>query len=56
MLVLAGSGLFVYLRLRADLDDAIDAELRARATAAVSSVARVGVAGVATTPLQIAPI
>jgi two-component system, OmpR family, sensor kinase len=33
LLVLTGAALFVYLRLRADLDDAVDAELRSRATA-----------------------
>jgi two-component system, OmpR family, sensor kinase len=35
-LVLAGAGLFVYLRLRADLDDAVNDALRARARAFVS--------------------
>jgi signal transduction histidine kinase len=34
LLVLAGAGLFVYVRLRADLNDAVNANLRARATVA----------------------
>jgi two-component system, OmpR family, sensor kinase len=36
LLVLAGAGLFVYLRLRADLDDGVNATLRARADAVVA--------------------
>jgi signal transduction histidine kinase len=36
LLVLAGAGLFVYLRLRADLDDGINATLRSRANAVSS--------------------
>ena len=34
LLMLAAAALFVYLRLRADLDDRVDANLRARAVAA----------------------
>jgi signal transduction histidine kinase len=35
LLVLAGSGLFVYLRLRGDLDDSVNGTLRARTSAVV---------------------
>jgi two-component system OmpR family sensor kinase len=41
-LVLAGAGLFVYLRLSADFDDSIDATLRARWTAAAQMYAGSG--------------
>ena len=37
VLVLAAAGLFVYLRLRADLDESVDAGLRSRAAAVVAS-------------------
>jgi two-component system OmpR family sensor kinase len=37
VLVLAGAGLFVYLRLRADLDDSVNSTLRARAKAVSTS-------------------
>ena len=36
LIMLASAALFVYLRLRADLDDRIDASLRSRAAAPVS--------------------
>jgi two-component system, OmpR family, sensor kinase len=39
MLVLVGAGLFVYLNLRADLDESVDAGLRTRA-AAIANAAR----------------
>jgi two-component system OmpR family sensor kinase len=39
LLVLVAAALFVYLRLRADLDDFIDAELRARADVAAAALA-----------------
>ncbi len=52
VLVLVGAGLFVYVRLRADLNDAIDAELRARAGAAAAIVRLSSPAAVATTPLE----
>lgn len=52
IVVLLVSGLFVYARLRADLNDAIDAELRSRA-AAVAEFVRVHGPGVASsTPLE----
>ena len=38
LLVLAAAALFVYLRLRADLDDRVDANLRARAVAAAAAL------------------
>ncbi|MBA3287811.1 MAG: HAMP domain-containing protein [Acidimicrobiia bacterium] len=50
--VLILSGLFVYVRLHDDLDDAIDAELRARATAAADLVRNNGPAAVVSTPLE----
>ncbi len=52
VLVLVGSVLFVYVRLRADLNDAIDAELRARATAMAAIVRQGNSETVATTPLE----
>ena len=52
VVVLVVSGLFVYVRLRADLDDAIDAELRARATAMTAIVQQSGPEAVANTPLE----
>lgn len=52
VLVLVGSGLFVYARLRADLNDAIDGELRARATAVTALARQSGPEAVAATPLE----
>jgi signal transduction histidine kinase len=46
ILVLAGSGLFVYLRLKADLNESVTAGLRARATAVLAEgSASAGAAG-----------
>jgi two-component system, OmpR family, sensor kinase len=47
MIVLVGAGLFVYLRLRADLDEGVDANLKTRAAAVVANArgARVPSAG-----------
>lgn len=42
ILLLAAAGLFVYLRLRADLDESIDAGLRARWSAAAELIAASG--------------
>jgi two-component system, OmpR family, sensor kinase len=39
LLVLAGAGLFVYVRLRADLNDSVNATLRSRVTAVVRETA-----------------
>jgi len=50
--VLVGAGLFVYVRLRADLNDAVDAELRARAAAAANIIVQSGSEAVAATPLE----
>lgn len=52
ILVLIASGLFVYVRLRADLNDAIDAELRARASAVAELVQRSGPEVASSTPLE----
>jgi signal transduction histidine kinase len=52
ILVLVASGLFVYVRLRADLDDAIDAELRARSAAVEELVRRSGPEVASSTPLE----
>jgi two-component system, OmpR family, sensor kinase len=48
LLVLAGAGLFVYVRLRADLNDTVNATLRSRVTAVArqSSDAAPGIRGV----------
>jgi signal transduction histidine kinase len=45
VLVLAAAGLFVYLQLRADLDEGVDASLVSRADAVAASVAGSGGAG-----------
>jgi len=42
VVVIAGAGLFVYVRLRADLDETIDTGLRARSEAAVGLAQRPG--------------
>jgi signal transduction histidine kinase len=42
-LVLVGAGLFVYLRLKADLDESVDAGLRTRAAAIVTAARGLGV-------------
>lgn len=52
VLVLVVSGLFVYVRLQDDLDDAIDAELRARASAVATLVRESGPDAVSATPLE----
>lgn len=52
VLVLAASGLFVYIRLRADLNDAIGAELRARSAAVSELVRRNGARVASSTPLE----
>ena len=51
VLVLAGSGLFVYVRLDADLNDSINADLRARSATTSDLVASRGPATAAATPL-----
>jgi signal transduction histidine kinase len=43
LLVLAGAGVFVYVKLRADLNESIDGALRTRATAIASSTREAGV-------------
>lgn len=50
--VLAGAGTFVFLRLRADLDDAIQAGLRARAEVVSSVIAGGGPSAAASTPIE----
>ncbi|MEO6318287.1 MAG: ATP-binding protein [Acidimicrobiales bacterium] len=52
VLVLVVSGLFVYFRLQDDLDDAINAELQARATAVAAAVTGRGPDAVSGTPLE----
>ncbi|MEJ7703638.1 MAG: hypothetical protein WKF47_08235 [Geodermatophilaceae bacterium] len=47
LLMLASAALFVYLRLRADLDDRIDASLRSRVVALVEPQGEPSLAGVA---------
>ncbi len=47
LLMLASAALFVYLRLRADLDDRIDASLRSRAAALIEPQRELSLAGVA---------
>ena len=44
-LVLIAAGAFVYIQLRADLDESIDATLQARATAVATGGAAAGIAG-----------
>jgi signal transduction histidine kinase len=46
LLMLSGAALFVYLRLRADLDDAVDARLRARSAAVAARPVGVSLAWV----------
>lgn len=52
ILVLTVSGLFVYTRLRADLNDAINAELRSRAEAVAQFVREHGSEVASSTPLE----
>jgi signal transduction histidine kinase len=52
VLVLTTSGLFVYVRLRMDLNDSIDEELRARASAVAELVRRSGPEVASSTPLE----
>lgn len=47
LVMLAGAALFVYLRLRADLDDRIDASLQARIDALIAAQGESSLAGVA---------
>lgn len=52
VLVLVGAALFVYVRLDADLNDAIDADLAARSAAVSKVVAGEGPGAAAATPLE----
>lgn len=52
ILMLAASGSFIYVRLWLDLNDAIDAELRARASAVAELVQRNGLQVASSTPLE----
>lgn len=52
VMVMVAAGLFVYVRLAADLNDAIDAELRAQSGSLAAAVRRGGVAVAASTPLE----